>query len=102
MFAVCKEKEDGFEYWIAGLYKGGEVPEGLSLYTFSESDWAMFSAKAKKLPEEKKTADTRAIIETYGKWVSFVDDTAPDRFGEDLSRGSGHDNSDTGRNSDAD
>ena len=24
---------------------GGEVPEGLSLYTFPESDWAMFSAK---------------------------------------------------------
>ena len=21
-FAICDEKEDGFEYWIAGLYKG--------------------------------------------------------------------------------
>lgn len=45
MFALCDEKEDGFEYWIAGLYKGGEVPEDLALYTFPESDWAVFSAK---------------------------------------------------------
>ena len=45
MFAICDEKEYGFEYWIAGLYKGGEVPDGLKLYTFPESDWAVFSAK---------------------------------------------------------
>ena len=63
---------------------------------------ALLYAKAKNLPEEKKTAETRAMIETYGKQVSSVDDTAPDRLGEDLSRGSGHDNSDTRRNSDAD
>ena len=29
LFAICDEKEGAFEYWIAGLYKGGEVPEGL-------------------------------------------------------------------------
>ena len=45
LFAICDEKEVSFEYWIAGLYKGGEVPVGLKLYTFPESDWAMFSAK---------------------------------------------------------
>ena len=45
MYAVCEEKEIGFEYWIAGLYKGGEVPHGLKLYAFPESDWAVFSAK---------------------------------------------------------
>ena len=37
---------------------------------------ALLCAKAKKLPEERRTAETRALIETYGKQVSFVDDTA--------------------------
>ena len=45
MFAICDKRDGCFEYWIAGLYQGGEVPEGLKLYTFEESDWAMFSAK---------------------------------------------------------
>ena len=26
MFAICAESENGFEYWIAGLYQGGDVP----------------------------------------------------------------------------
>ena len=30
-------------------------------------------SKAKSLPEEEKTAEVRAMIETYGKQVSFVD-----------------------------
>ena len=37
---------------------------------------AMLYAKAKGLPEEKRTAETQAMIETYGKQVSFVDDAA--------------------------
>ena len=37
---------------------------------------ALLYAKAKGLPEEKKNAETQAMIETYGKQVSFVDDTA--------------------------
>ena len=37
---------------------------------------ALLYAKAKGLPEEKKNAETRAMIETYGKQVSFVDDRA--------------------------
>lgn len=45
MYAICTESENGFEYWIAGLYRGGEVPEGLELYTFPESNWAVFTAK---------------------------------------------------------
>lgn len=57
MFAVCDEKEDGFEYWIAGLYKGGDVPEGLALYSFPECDWAMFSAKG-ALPGALQTLNT--------------------------------------------
>ena len=64
MFAVCDEKEDGFEYWIAGLYKGGEVPEGLALYTFPESDWAMFSAKG-PLPGSIQALNTYVWQEWY-------------------------------------
>ena len=37
---------------------------------------SLLYSKAKKLPEEQKTAETRAMIETYGKQVSFVDDAA--------------------------
>ena len=37
---------------------------------------ALLYAKAKGLPEGKKNAETRAMIETYGKQVSFVDDAA--------------------------
>ena len=35
---------------------------------------ALLYAKARRLPEKKKNAETRAMIETYGKQVSFVDD----------------------------
>ena len=64
MFAICDEKEDGFEYWIAGLYKGGEVPEGLKLCTFPESDWAIFSAKG-PLPGSLQTLNTYVWQEWY-------------------------------------
>ena len=37
---------------------------------------ALLYAKAKGLPEEKKNAETQAMIETYGKQVSFVEDAA--------------------------
>ena len=37
---------------------------------------ALLYAKAKGLPEEKRNAETQAMIETYGKQVSFVEDAA--------------------------
>ena len=64
MFAICDEKEDGFAYWIAGLYKGGEVPEGLALYPFPESDWAMFSVKG-PLPGSLQALNTSVWQEWY-------------------------------------
>lgn len=39
LFAICNQQGDAFEYWIAGLYQGGEVPEGLELFSFPERDW---------------------------------------------------------------
>lgn len=57
MFAICDDSADFFDYWIAGLYKGGEVPEGFELYTFPEGDWAMFSAKG-PLPSSLQDLNT--------------------------------------------
>ena len=37
---------------------------------------ALLYAKVKGLPEEKKNEEVRAMIETYGKQVSFIDDAA--------------------------
>ena len=45
MFAICADGENGFTYWIAGLYRGGGVPEGLELFSFPESRWAVFTAR---------------------------------------------------------
>ncbi len=57
MFAICTESENGFEYWIAGLYQGGDMPEGLELYSFPESRWAVFTTKG-ACPESLQTLNT--------------------------------------------
>ena len=57
MFAICAESDNGFTYWIAGLYQGGEVPEGLALYTFPASGWAVFTTKG-VMPESLQTLNT--------------------------------------------
>ena len=64
LFAICDEKEGFFEYWIAGLYKGGEVPDGLKLYTFPESDWALFSTRG-PLPGSLQALNTQVWQEWY-------------------------------------
>lgn len=64
MFAICDEKDGCFEYWIAGLYKGGEVPEGFALYIFPESEWAIFSAKG-PLPNSLQNLNTYVWNEWY-------------------------------------
>ena len=71
MFAICDEKDDSFEYWIAGLYEGGDVPEGLKLYTFPESDWAMFSAKG-ALPKSLQDLNTQVWSDSP-LYSSFLD-----------------------------
>jgi AraC family transcriptional regulator len=64
MFAICAEAENGFSYWIAGLYKGGEVPEGLELYSFPAGNWAVFSAKG-PIPESLQTLNTAV----WNEWL---------------------------------
>jgi len=57
MYAICAASDNSFEYWICGIYKGGEVPEGLETYTFDESMWAVFTAKG-PIPEALQTVNT--------------------------------------------
>ena len=64
MFAICNDGEGAFEYWIAGLYRGGEVPEGLELFTFPESDWAVFSARG-PLPGSLQALNTQVFEEWF-------------------------------------
>lgn len=82
MYAICTDADGRCTYWIAGLYRGGAVPEGLELYTFPKGGWAVFTAKG-PIPEtlqalntavwrdwmpaegRKRGADGTATLETY-------------------------------------
>lgn len=64
MYAICADGENSFSYWIAGLYRGGDVPEGLELYIFPESSWALFSAKG-PLPGSLQTLNTQV----WNEWA---------------------------------
>ena len=46
-YAVCIDNmnDTHFIYMIGGLYKGGNIPNGLGLYTFNKSNWVKFTAK---------------------------------------------------------
>ena len=91
MFAICSCNGNGFTYWIAGLYQGGEVPEGLELYSLPASEWAVFTTKGPMpdslqelityvwqewFPTEgmKRQADDMASLEVY----SAGDPQSPD------------------------
>ena len=43
--------------------------------------------KAKKLPEEKKTAEVRAMIDTFNTKVDFVDLSALEPIAKEINRG---------------
>ena len=64
MYAICADGENGCTYWIAGLYRGGDVPEGLELFTFPESDWAIFTAKG-PIPQSLQTLNTQV----WNEWA---------------------------------
>lgn len=78
MFAICSSNGNGFEYWIAGLYRGGVVPDGLKLFTFPESEWAIFSAKG-GLPASLLALNTQVWQEwfpTEGRRLGAKGETA--------------------------
>ena len=64
MFAICSCNGNGFTYWIAGLYQGGEVPEGLELYSFPASEWAVFTAKG-PMPDSLQALTTQVWQEWF-------------------------------------
>lgn len=57
-YAVCvNNANQDFEYFIAGPYRGGAVPEGMNVVTYPESDWAVFSVKG-ALPQSLQSLNT--------------------------------------------
>lgn len=67
MFAICAETDNAFTYWIAGLYKGKAVPQGLELFSFPKSDWAIFTAKG-PMPNSLQTLNTQV----WEEWAPSI------------------------------
>lgn len=65
-FGVCiDDLDDGrFRYLIAGRYAGGEVPDGMILYEFPRSSWAVFNCIG-PLPD----ALQRLNAQVFSEWL---------------------------------
>ncbi|MBQ9828043.1 MAG: AraC family transcriptional regulator [Lachnospiraceae bacterium] len=63
-YGVCiDDLSDGrFRYLIAGKYTGGDVPDGMTVYEFPRSDWAVFSCTG-PLPDALQSVNTRIFRE---------------------------------------
>lgn len=68
-YGIClddldEKKEGKFRYMIAGAYHGGAVPEGMSVYSFPDMEWAKFKCYG-KMPVALQTINTRI----YKEWL---------------------------------
>ena len=63
-FGICIDDTGGdtFRYMIAGRYTGGEVPEGMELYEFPMSEWAVFDCIG-PIPQSLQSVNTRIFTE---------------------------------------
>ena len=64
-FALCMDhhpEQGTFTYLIAGLYQGGNVPEGMALHTLPEMDWAVFPCVG-PLPGALQSLNTKIFRE---------------------------------------
>ena len=63
-YGVCIDDlgSSRFRYLIAGKYTGGAVPEGMVVYEFPQSDWAVFNCIG-PLPEALQSVNTRIFQE---------------------------------------
>ncbi len=63
-YGVCIDDLGGdrFRYLIAGKYTGGEVPEGMAVYEFPRSDWAVFNCIG-PVPEALQSVNTKIFTE---------------------------------------
>jgi AraC family transcriptional regulator len=64
-FGICIDdaSETGkFRYLIAGVYKEGTVPEGMTVYEIPETEWAKFKCKG-PLPGALQAVNTKIFKE---------------------------------------
>lgn len=64
-FGVCMDDEpetDKFRYLVAGIYHGGEVPEGMKIVEIPGCEWAKFRCTG-ALPDALQTVNTRIFRE---------------------------------------
>ena len=63
-FGVCIDGANNgrFRYLIAGVYKGGDVPDGMTTFDVPAGDWAKFCAVG-PLPDSLQSVNTRVFKE---------------------------------------
>ncbi len=63
-YGVCIDDIGGgkFRYLVAGKYTGGDVPEGMVVYEFRRSDWAVFNCIG-PIPDALQSVNTRIFKE---------------------------------------
>ncbi len=64
-YGVCVEDEPNknqFRYYIAGIYQGGKVPEGMTVFEIPASEWAKFKCTG-PMPEALQSVNTRIFKE---------------------------------------
>lgn len=64
-FGVCVEDDtdvEHFRYFIAGVYQGGEVPEGMKVFEIPASHWAEFKCTG-PMPDAIQALNTRIFRE---------------------------------------
>ena len=63
-YGVCIDDIGGgkFRYLVAGKYTGGDVPEGMIVYEFPRSDWAVFNCIG-PIPDALQSVNTRIFRE---------------------------------------
>lgn len=91
-YAVCiDDMGDGrFRYLAAGKYRGGEVPEGLTTFTFPDMEWAKFRSVG-PIPDALQSLNTQVFKDwlpgnqeyllagPYNiEWYGMGDPSAPD------------------------
>lgn len=64
MYAICSDARISFQYWIARLYQGGEIPDGLDVISFPTGRWAVFTTKG-PIPESLQAMNT----EIFQNWL---------------------------------
>ena len=65
-YGVCIDDIGGgkFRYLVAGKYTGGDVPEGMVVYEFPRSDWAVFNCVG-PIPETLQALNGRI----FSQWL---------------------------------